>query len=232
MEKRTENILNAVIESFIKNGTPVSSGSLYEKFDFGIRPAMIRHELENLTDIGYLEQPYHSAGRVPSDNAYEFFVNKILSDETETLIDNEFQKCLHDQEWFSFVDLFSNHLSLLSAIEPEVGERVYKTGLETLIDNLSWDSQKEIKGIIRDFEELDKKIERFNSKMIPEDSIQVFIGKKSPFTVSDELSVVAKKCNVNGRNLLLLAIGPKRMNYKKVVKTFKSIKETNGRKRK
>lgn len=232
MEKRTENILNAVIESFIKNGVPVSSGSLYEKYDFGIRPAMIRHELENLTETGYLEQPYHSAGRIPSDNAYEFFVSKILLDETETSLDNEFQKCLHDQDWFNFVDLFSSHLNLLSALEPETEERVYKTGLETLIDNLSWDSQKEIKEIIRDFEELDQKIENFNSKTFHEDSIQVFVGKKSPFTASNGLSVVIKKCNINGRNLLLLAIGPKRMNYKKVVKTFKSIKETNGGNRK
>ena len=73
LTERGEQILQAVIQGFIDTKEPVSSGWLYNKYDFGIKPAMIRLELDALTQGGYLEQPYHSAGRVPSDAGYEAF---------------------------------------------------------------------------------------------------------------------------------------------------------------
>ena len=61
----------------------------------------------------------------------------------------------------------------------------------------------------------------------PKSSIQIFIGKKSPITDSPELAIVAEWCGNQDGEILLLAIGPKRMNYKKVVKIIKGIKETD-----
>ena len=68
MTDRTAQILEAAIQEFINTGEPVSSGLLYDRYDFGIKPAMIRLELDELEDGGYLEQPHHSAGRVPTDS--------------------------------------------------------------------------------------------------------------------------------------------------------------------
>src|SRR3989344_2488190 len=79
---RTSKILEAVIQGFIDTGEPVSSSWLFEKCDFGIKSAMIRHELEELSNMGFLEQPYRSAGRMPTDKGYEFFANKILESES------------------------------------------------------------------------------------------------------------------------------------------------------
>src|SRR3989338_10924172 len=78
MFDRTADILEAVIEEFINGGEPVSSSHLYKRHNFGIKPAMIRLELEKLADEGFLEQPHHSAGRVPTDRGYEFFAERAL----------------------------------------------------------------------------------------------------------------------------------------------------------
>ena len=79
MNERTAQILEAAIQGFINTGEPVSSGWLFDHYDFGIKPAMIRLELDKLEDDGYLEQPHHSAGRVPTDVGYEFFAKQLLS---------------------------------------------------------------------------------------------------------------------------------------------------------
>mgnify|MGYP001608357463 CR=1 FL=1 len=93
MDERLAEILQKTVQEFIRTGEPISSSCLYERYDFGIRPARIRSKLQELTDLGFLEQPYHSAGRVPSDKGYEFLVEGILADDSRTLSGAEtFQK--------------------------------------------------------------------------------------------------------------------------------------------
>lgn len=225
MEKRSENILNAVIETFIRTGEPVSSGWLYRNYNFGIKPAMIRHELEDLTRGNYLEQPYRSAGRTPSDCGYEFFVDQVLSQDLITSPDSSLMKPILNANWLEFLDLFSFRLGLLAALEPEEGRAVYKSGLEALLNNLDWENHGRIKEIVHDFEELDSRINELDEKIFQDDPLQIFIGRKSPVTESEELSVIAEQCRVDGENFLVFAIGPKRMNYKKVVRTFRGLKK-------
>lgn len=231
MDNRAQNILNAVIDSYIKTGNPVSSGWLYEKYNFGIKPAMIRHELENLTSQGLLEQPYHSAGRIPSDKAFEIFANQILAAEEQSELDKDFIRPLRNSNWPQFTSLLSESFGILSALEEESEDRLYKSGLEVLLDNLNWENQNNIKSIIRDFEELDRRIADVKNKIHDIFEPQVFIGSKSPITESRDLAVIAQKCLFDGENIFLVVIGPKRMNYKKVVKTFKGIKNENERRK-
>ncbi len=227
LEKRSEEILNAVIENFIKTGVPVSSGLLYKRYSFGIKPAMIRHELERLTDVGYLNQPYYSSGRIPSDKGYEFFADQILNQELGVTLDNEIANCFAKKEWIKFLHLFSDRLGILGVLEPLEEDRVYKSGLENLISQISIENQNIVQLIIRDFEELDERMTYLKKEIEPESSLQIFIGKKSPITDSPELSIVANWFRNQDEEILLLAIGPKRMNYKKVVKIIRGIKEIN-----
>ena len=80
MEKRQEQVLKCLIREYIRNAKPVSSQMLFEKYHLGISPATIRWEMVELTDSGYLYQPYASAGRVPTEKAYgsllKSFVNR------------------------------------------------------------------------------------------------------------------------------------------------------------
>jgi heat-inducible transcriptional repressor len=69
LDERTQNILIAVVRNFIQTADPVGSRTISKRFDFGLSPATIRNVMADLEDLGFLEQPHTSAGRVPTDKA-------------------------------------------------------------------------------------------------------------------------------------------------------------------
>ncbi|MDO5715416.1 MAG: heat-inducible transcriptional repressor HrcA [Tissierellia bacterium] len=79
MDTRKIQILNAIINSYIDLPIPVGSRTLSKEFDFGVSSATIRNEMADLEDLGYLNKPHQSAGRIPSDKAYRFYVDELYS---------------------------------------------------------------------------------------------------------------------------------------------------------
>lgn len=79
LDERTRNILTAVIHSFIHTGEPVGSRTISKRFDFGLSPATIRNIMSDLEELGFLEQPHTSAGRMPTDQGYRFYVDNLRS---------------------------------------------------------------------------------------------------------------------------------------------------------
>ncbi len=224
MTDRTAQILEAAIQEFINTGDPVSSGLLYERHDFGIKPAMIRLELDELEDQGYLEQPHHSAGRVPTNSGYEFFAKRMLGMSvpiTATGRRDELHLMLQEQAWPDLLNELSTQLGLLSVAADLARESVYKAGLQHLIDHLDWQDQNGIRSVIHDFEGVDDRVSRAAEKMGI--GPQIFIGKKSPVTSSDNLSVVGGNYQIGDATISIFAIGPKRMDYKKVIPILKNL---------
>lgn len=79
MKERLNRILRAVIESYIENGEPVSSkGILERETDMNVSSATVRNDLAELERLGYLEQPHTSAGRIPTENGYRYYVDNLL----------------------------------------------------------------------------------------------------------------------------------------------------------
>src|SRR5436309_15927298 len=81
---REREILTAIVETFISTGEPVGSRMLSRASREGLSPATIRNVMADLADAGYLEQPHTSAGRVPSPEAYRYYVEH-LSGNTQML---------------------------------------------------------------------------------------------------------------------------------------------------
>ncbi len=89
LEPRKEEILRAVIVEYIQLAEPVGSESIAQKYSkLGIRSATVRNELAEMSDMGYLEQPHTSAGRIPSDQGYRYYVDHLVSRKTPE-IDNQ-----------------------------------------------------------------------------------------------------------------------------------------------
>jgi len=219
---RTVTILETAIQDFIKSGEPISSGRLYEHYDFGIKPAMIRNELQELTENGYLDQPYPSAGRVPSDRGYRFFVERILSGAIEApRVEEDWAELSREAEWVTLLSHLSSALGVLGVVADKDAGRVYKHGLDDLLEHLDWAHPQAIKQVIKDFEALDGRLEEMRSSLA--DSPAVWIGKQSPITRSHELSVIAGQYSGADGDFLLIAIGPKWMDYQKVIGVFKNI---------
>ncbi len=96
MEKRALKILETVVDEYIRTGEPVGSKTVQEKLSMKISSATIRNEMAMLEQLGYLEHPHTSAGRVPTFSGYRFYIENFmpehrLSDEEKLRIDEIFE---------------------------------------------------------------------------------------------------------------------------------------------
>lgn len=90
--ERQEKILDALMREYICRAEPVSSKLLKGRADLDVSPATIRNDFQELTEAGYIEQPHTSAGRVPTQKAYRYFVDKMFSDREEMFSDFIFKE--------------------------------------------------------------------------------------------------------------------------------------------
>jgi len=220
--ERSTKILNAAVESFIARGEPVSSQWLYEHYRFGIKPAMIRHELEALTEGGYLEQPYHSAGRIPRDKGFEFFAHWLLGErQTEAQEADKVLRVLFERHgWDDLLSGLADELGVLGGFGNARGE-IAKEGLECLMENFFWETREDVEQVIRDFVGLDERLEGVVERWEGE-PLQVFVGR-SPLTKCEGLAVVMGKYRVQGNDVVVCTIGPKRMNYRRVIHVMRNM---------
>lgn len=229
MKDRTRAILELAVRDFIKVGKPITSEYLYELHDFGIKPAMIRWELNSLSEAGYFYQEHPSGGRFPSDKAYRYFVDSLLAREAE--VEEKEQRCelfLNDMK--TLVQEMSEKLKVLSIGYDTKGGLMYGSGLRELLEHLETNAKDELVGVVNDFERLEERLTKKRDwwegeAMWP----RVFVGE-SPVTRSDQLSVIAARYDEGERTIILLSIGPKRMDYQQSVDLFKGLK--SGKKKK
>ncbi|HBM79769.1 MAG TPA: heat-inducible transcription repressor HrcA, partial [Clostridiaceae bacterium] len=78
LDERKRHILKALINDYIVSAEPVGSRTIAKRYRLGISSATIRNEMADLEDMGYLEQPHTSAGRVPSDKGYRIYVDQLM----------------------------------------------------------------------------------------------------------------------------------------------------------
>jgi heat-inducible transcriptional repressor len=78
LDARKRSILHAVIVEYLAGAEPVGSELLVQKYPLGVKAATVRNELAEMSDLGYLEQPHTSAGRIPSDLGYRYFVDRLI----------------------------------------------------------------------------------------------------------------------------------------------------------
>lgn len=80
LDERKTKILEAVIRNYLETGEPVGSRTISKYTDLNLSSATIRNEMSDLEDMGYIIQPHTSAGRIPSDKGYRFYVDRIMED--------------------------------------------------------------------------------------------------------------------------------------------------------
>ena len=78
MDARKFRILQAIIDDYILTAIPVGSRTISKKYEMGLSSATIRNEMSDLEELGYLDQPHVSAGRIPSAKAYRLYVDQLL----------------------------------------------------------------------------------------------------------------------------------------------------------
>src|ERR1700751_1289149 len=111
---RERKILTDIVETFISTGEPVGSRTLARSNREGLSPATIRNVMSDLADAGFLEQPHTSAGRVPSAEAYRYYVEQLTgSTQISTEDKGIIQETLHGvSDVQEFLERTSHVLSL------------------------------------------------------------------------------------------------------------------------
>ena len=78
LDERKIKILEAIIRTYLETGEPVGSRTISKYTDLNLSSATIRNEMSDLEELGYILQPHTSAGRIPSDKGYRFYVDHLL----------------------------------------------------------------------------------------------------------------------------------------------------------
>jgi heat-inducible transcriptional repressor len=132
---REREILTAIVETFISTGEPVGSRTLARSNREGLSPATIRNVMADLSDAGFLEQPHTSSGRVPTTDAYRYYVEQMsgaarLAPQEEGMISDSLAGISDVQE---FMERTSHVLSLISR---NVGVTVASSGAKNALEHV------------------------------------------------------------------------------------------------
>ena len=228
LRQRQQTILGATIREYIRTARPVSSEELRRHFRLGLSPATIRNEMQELDEEGFLEQPHTSAGRIPTDNGYRFFVDHLIR---EFILSGEDQKIIDDLRKTNNEDLFIKHLArtvsrmcgafaATGLLEDGI---LYKSGFAEILDEPEFEDAGEARTFGHFVDFLDDTIE----DILPDsEEDHVFIGRENPLKEARAYTMIMSSWkHPAGFNGFLTLIGPRRMDYTKSVSLINYLKE-------
>lgn len=238
LNDRAQTILNAVVAHYIKSARPVASGDIIGDLDLGLSSATVRNQMLQLDELGYLEQPHTSAGRIPTDRAYRFFVDHLqelrdLSEREQELIEDVLE--YHDEGVFvrelcrtvarlagTYVagglfeeDVF--HAAGFAEIleEPEFHDAAYVRQFGRLVDLLEEE--------LRTLALLEAESE--------ENHIKIYIGKENPLKDARSYAMmIVPWQHPRGFEGFLTLVGPTRTNYSRhraIMENISTMFDTN-----
>jgi len=223
LTERQEEILKRIVEDYVKLAKPVSSEFLVKKHKFGISPATIRIEFQKLTKKGYLYQPHASAGRVPTDKAYRFFIDNLTQEKLEEFeIADLIEKEIEDS--VKFLQSLTKNLAEISSllvVSYLLEEKIlWKEGWEEVLKEPEFLEKECILNFARLLENFEKRIDdlKINSK------IKIYIGKENPFPKAKEFATILTRCHFpKKKEGIVSLLGPKRMDYNKNISLLNSL---------
>lgn len=231
---RQKEILNTVIKEYVSSAIPISSHLLNEKYSFDVSPATLRIEMQKLTDQGFLQQPHTSAGRIPTDLGYRFFVNELLekgssnlSAKKRTRISKEVKKEIKDN--LRFIQVVtrvlassSSNLGLSYIFNKNV---LWKEGWGDILNEPEFQDSDFTARFTKAIKCFEKDIDKFAIE--PSSEIHVYIGSENPSFKNKDISVITAKFNCPDLNCqgIFAILGPKRMNYNKNISIVNLLTE-------
>ncbi len=239
INERQKDILNKTVKEYICSAHPVSSQLLEKKYTFGLSPATIRTEMQKLTDKGFLFQPHISAGRVPTDRGYRFFVDDLLEKEFDDLkLEDWFEnkavdtidliQSFKENEWGRINvsrSLTKNlaHFSGAFALSYFKKEQIFwKEGWEEILKEPEFEQKEYIVNFTKLLEGFEENIGSLNVNS----EIKVYIGKENPFKKIRDFSIIVSKCCLSDKEEGVISLlGPKRMDYDKNIGLVNSLRK-------
>jgi len=134
LDERKKKVLAAIVNDYVYTAEPVGSRTIARKYNLGVSPATIRNEMADLEELGYIEQPHTSAGRIPSDRGYRYYVDCLMEKYCLTIEEREYIQERFAQKMNEIEDLIHRSTSLLSLmtkhtaviLAPSVGRSTFQ----------------------------------------------------------------------------------------------------------
>lgn len=214
MNERQENLLKYIVEEFYCAAQPVGSSLLAGKYYPDLSSATIRNEMAELEKENYIIQPYTSAGRIPTEKGYRYYLDNLLKEKKLSK-----SKCgVIDDGFSSKGDIRDNVKKISKSIAAMSSEMIfvafdkydfYYTGISNLIAKPEFCNQNLILNISKVIDHFDEVLENIFNKI--NDDVDILIGSQNPF--SPNCSAVITKYKIKGTEQLFGILGPMRMNY-------------------
>jgi transcriptional regulator of heat shock response len=220
MEERHKKILAAVIEEYTKTAVPVGSKVLTEKYGFKISPATIRNDMNELEKEGLLHQPHTSAGRIPTDKGYRFFVEDIMPEKKLSVGDQKKMQTEILKLKAQNTRLTRTTAKLLSSLSGNLAISGLKSdlhdfGISELLEEPEFQSLDEFTRVAEMLDYIDENIDSILAE-VKDGETKIFIGKENPIKeISNCSMIVSPYKTESGERGILALIGPKRMKYAK-----------------
>ena len=208
--------MKSVVETYIQTAEPVGSGFLVEEQGLSLSGATVRNEMRELEEAGYLTHPHTSAGRVPTEIGYRYYVMYLMQpvalagsvkDTVARAIDSESDRQRRRKAAAKAVAELTHNAAIV-VFDPE---SLYYTGLSYLFAQPEF---RVLAGLMNVGDVLDQTEERVGELLddVSGETPTILIGSDNP--LGNALSVIAVR---TGRNSLFSIVGPLRMDYARTV---------------
>jgi transcriptional regulator of heat shock response len=223
LSERKQKILNAIIRDFQHTAEPVGSRTISRSYLYDLSPATIRNEMADLEEEGFIIQPHTSAGRIPTDRGYRFYVDRLMraihpSHREEEIVKSTFHhKSLNLDEILHQTARLLSHALDYSAIVVNLGShrRIFSAGTVNLLHQPEFRNLEKMQKILELFEEEELLAEIVEKYSAP-DEVTIHIGSENKIKEVRACSLVVSSFEIDhevagGIGL----IGPTRMYYSK-----------------
>lgn len=241
LTKRQESILFAIIEEYAEVATPVGSVTLAKLFD--VSSATIRSEMARLEDSGYIAQPHTSAGRVPTDAGYRYYVNalaehpeKVASLEQMRGVNHEEKQSTERSNRVLEVRIGSQaraDFAIRGAVDSlveltgnlglaTIGDQLYISGISRLFTQPEFLDNHRVQAVA----ELLDNLEPWLREAAPGQPLNIFIGQENPIGKTSQVSLIISRFRSPYSDRSYIGVlGPTRQNYAKVMSLVRQAGE-------
>ena len=232
ISKRQSTLLDFIVREYVQTAKPIPSAVVNKKAKLKVSPATIRNEMNTLEEQGFLEQRHTSGGRVPTDKAYRFYVNQLLSNPGKLTLNANDKKIISAALDRAGTDSRAINKAIARVLSDQSGSLVitgiakeaefFKQGLVSLFRHPEFqelDNMFQLTSFFEGFDLMFQLIEREFLRILGAPSglpIQILIGKENPFKQIKGETIMCTKYLLPGDVIgSLTLIGPKRMDYEK-----------------
>lgn len=224
---RKDLVLGIVVNEYIKTINPVSSGFIAHEYLSNLSSATIRNILAELEEQGFLCHPHTSAGRIPTQEGYRYYVDYLMNEinlleEEKTRIKREYARDVSDLEAIlqKTSDVISDLTQYTSIVSVDGwNQRFFSKGTRFVVEYPFDPDVDKIRNILAALEEKGRLLEILNRNL--ERKIKIYIGHEMAWTNVENCSLAVSRYQAeNGTSGRIAVLGPLHMNYQRVVSTL------------